>query len=132
MELRTRVRFGNDRDVSAVIECDVLDDGQPDSIARPVPAAGNPIEALEDPFPVFRRDAAAVIADEEIDLLSLRRDGGDFDPFRSAVQNRIGDQAVQRLLEQEKITRKFDGGPLSDDQIDSCLLYTSPSPRDLG
>lgn len=56
MELRTRVRFGNDRDVSAVIERDVLDDGQPDSIARPIPAAGNPIEALEDPFPVFRRE----------------------------------------------------------------------------
>ena len=93
-----------------VIKRDVFHDCQPDSAAALLSAAGgNAVEAFEDPVLMFGSDSAAAVADAEVNMCFIRPDCGDLDPFCAAVQDRIGDQIVQRLLEKKRVALEFGG-----------------------
>ena len=100
MKDRTFSRLRLRRNVTAMVECDVFDDGQPDPAAVPFPLRGwNSVKTLEDPLQVFRGDSAAIVIHAKIDAAVRGLHSGNHNPLRPTVQNRILDQVVQSLLQ---------------------------------
>ena len=99
MEFRPSLFSGTDADVSMVVESNVFDDCQSDSASALFFSGGRyPVEAFEDTLPVFFRNAAAEIADAEVDQIPGPA-GGKFNALCPAVNDCIGNQIVQSLEE---------------------------------
>ena len=64
------------------LAADVLDDGQPQAGAAGGPRAGgvDPVEALEDPLQLGRRDADALVGHGDLDVVAVDPAGADADP----------------------------------------------------
>ena len=64
-------RLAPDRDLSAVVSADVLDDGQSQSGTTGGPRTGgvDAVEALEDPRLLALGDALALVGDRDLDQL---------------------------------------------------------------
>ena len=120
METGSFARPGNHGNRTAVIAGDMFDDGQTNAVARlPGMAIGNPVEALEDALKMFRGNAAAVIPNGEVQLMIRCNRGGNFDPIGAAVQNRVDDQIVECLLQQQRIAGNFQIAAFSGEQLDA-------------
>ena len=111
-----------------MVEGDMLDDGKTDPAPPAVAgAAGDPVETSENQLPMLLGNPAPPVPDPEIDLPVPLPDGGEFDPFRAAVQNCVGDQVVQRLLQQLGVSGELLGGTRADFQFDPGGLRRWPA-----
>eukprot|EP00973_Karenia_brevis_P049266 6833684-Karenia_brevis.AAC.1 len=79
---------------------------------------------------VYARDRlAAPLANMDKMLRAMRR--GDFDPDEVLPFGGVEeDEAAQSSSSSERVTFGLDADAIDSSEDESCLLYTSPSPRD--
>ena len=128
MELRPSPGHRLHRHRSVMIQSNMLDDRQSDPASVLLLMTGrNPVEAFEDPFPVFDRDSASVVPHAEVDLPFRRPMSRKLNALRSAVNDRIGDQIAQSLLEKLEISGKLQGITLLQNERDPGGLRRRPA-----
>src|SRR5262249_35738371 len=93
-EGRSDADRGVDVDAAAVVDRDVLDDGEAEPGATGVPRAGlvGAVEPFEDAVEVLGRDADALVADRDIDHVGGGADLDDDGRLAGRVRDRVLDE----------------------------------------